>query len=142
MAGKNEQGKAVGGKGTSIEKIEKAPRQTLIGKMGQAIDSAAEVAGANALGKVAEAFGKAEAAAEAQLGETEKGYYTVMGKLADKADTRDERDNIRDDVNKARDSSHKNIEERSRFRWDVLRNVAMGIVTVVGALALGSRFKR
>jgi hypothetical protein len=111
-------------------------KPTLAGRVGQVVNAAAEAAGATALGKVAEAYGKTEAASDEQLSATDKGYFDAMGKIAEKAESREERDAVREDLNNARSSSHESAKERSKQRTTVFGQIATAIVIVVGGTAV------
>jgi hypothetical protein len=113
------------------------------GKVGQVANAAAEVAGVTALGKVAEAYGKMEVASDDQLGATEKGYFEAMSKLAEKAESREERDSYKDDLNKARESSHANAKEKAEKRSWQVREIMAGIAFLAtGMVVVTKMFKR
>lgn len=106
---------------------------------GKALDGAAEVAAVAGLGKVAEAFGKVEVASDEQLTATEKGYFEAMGKLAENADTREERDAIRDNLNQAHQTSHNNAKEKSKERIKVFGQIAAAMLVVIGVVTTGAK---
>lgn len=140
MAGKDEKSaNSSDAKGTSVEKVEKPPKQTFVGRVGQAVNAAAEVAGASALGKIAEAAGKAEASSDEQLAATDKGYFEAMAKLAEKAESKEERDQFREDFNKARADSHDNAKEKSKNRFAFFGQIATAVVVVVGGAAVAMK---
>jgi len=126
-------------KGTSM-KTETA--QTFVGKVKDVAAGAAEIAGAASLGKVAEGYAKTEAATEDHLSVADKAYFEAMGKIADKAESREERDSVREDLNKARKETHDNAKEQSGQRVKVFSQIAAMVMLIVGGTAIGTKFFR
>jgi len=124
-------------KGTSMKS---QPAQTFVGKVKEVAAGAAEVAGAASLGKVAEGYAKTEAATEDHLSAADKAYFEAMGKIADKAESREERDSVREDLNNARKETHNNAKEQSGQRVKVFGQIAAMIVAVVGTTAMAAKF--
>lgn len=116
--------------------------QTFVGKVKEVAAGAAEVAGAASLGKVAEGYAKTEAATEEHLSAADKAYFEAMGKIADKAESREERDSVREDLNNARKETHDNAKEQSGQRIKVFGQIAAMIVAVVGTAAMATKFLR